>query len=353
MKQLNGLPVFQMTIDEFDTQTGVEFISLVDYPAIEVNWVAFSNKQPKKFAFNKDKQLVTGPAMIPDLPIYRSDDVNGDYYVTFTADEIEKIARKFSREQRTLGINYQHQDNSQVKDAVITEYWFIADKNNDKSNSFGFDLPVGTWMVTTYLADTKFWNDEVKSGNVKGYSIEGFLNMEMSKSINKNKIKNQMTKIKMKAEIKTVDGAVLSTPADSFIEGSEVYMIDGDGNEVPAADGDYVLENGSTITVLAGKITAVVTPEAESTDVALELTPEDTDAIVAALQPMFDAINARLDALEAANTAMATENLELRTAMSKLPGAPALTTKTDDNKTVSKTKMSLQDKLEKLRSLKK
>lgn len=351
MKQLNGLPVFRMTINEHDDVTGVDFISLVDEPAIETNFVAFSDKKKKQFFFDTDRQMLTGPAMIPDLPIYRYDEQMGEYYVTFTKEDIEIIARKFAKQQRTLGINYQHQENSQVDSAVIVEYWFISDKQNDKSNIFDFDLPIGTWMVTTYIADSKFWKDEVKSGNVRGYSIEGFLNLEM-RNIDKNKMKTQMSKVKMKAEIKTVDGVVLSTPADSFVEGSEVYMVDGDGNEVPATDGDYSIENGSTISIKDGKVTAVIEVQQSEEKPKFELTPDDVKILTDAIEPMIKELTDRIVALEEKIATLETSSTEMKTAMAKTAGAGAVTV-TEDKIITPKTKMSLQDKLEAIKGLKK
>ena len=37
---------------------------------------------------SEEKRIVTGPAMLADLPIYRYDDIRGEYYVTFDADTI-------------------------------------------------------------------------------------------------------------------------------------------------------------------------------------------------------------------------------------------------------------------------
>lgn len=398
----NDLPLWRMSIDESDdSETGVEFISLVDYPAIEVDWVAMSESK-KKYQFNKDKQTITGPVMIPNLPIYRADEIRGEYYVDFSIEDIEVIQRKFSKQQKTLAINYKHQDNSQVKDAIIIENWFITDKENDKSNSLGFDLPVGTWMSTTYIADKTFWEKEIKSGNVRGYSIEGFLNLEMSKMKNKmnmnknltevktsqgfslfidgdvllellkkestetvdNKIKEtEMEKIKMETEIKTVDGVVLYTPGDSFVEGVEVWTIDGDGNQVLATDGDYVLENGSTITIVEGKITTVATeqlqeetqPEAEQpqTEQKLALTPEDLQSIMDQIEPRFKEMADKIAELEGKIGMASQEVNEVKETMSKTPGAESLTIKSDRGMFTGKTKMSFEDKIERLKNLKK
>lgn len=364
MKTFNGLPIYKMTIDENDAISGVEFISLVDQPAIEVNWVAM-NDTKRKVKFNEDQQIITGPAMIPDLPIYRFDEQLGEYYVVFTVDACKQIMRKFLKEGRTLGFNYMHQDNSQVATAQLDELWYIKDKNNDFSKTLGFDLPVGTPMVTTYIADKEFWNKEVKSGNVRGFSIEGYLNLEMNK-INKNKTNTTMTKIKMEAEIKTVDGVILYTPGDSFIVDAEVYNVDENGNQTPVVDGDIVLENGSTITVKDGKITAVTEPVAqssESTETKLAITPEDMQSIMDAIQPLIAKLEERIVALETANTTMKAENEEivkantemakaneeLKTLMSKIPGATTTTTVTETK--LAQTKQSFANKVDAIEAI--
>lgn len=433
MNTLNGLPVYKMIMNEDDEKSGVEYISLVDFPAIEKNFVAMNAKPMKMYASSTDKQVMIGPAMIPDLPIYRVDKQMGEYYCTFDAVEIENIARRFNREQRTLGINYMHKENSQVSTAVIVEQWFITDKSNDKSNAFGFDLPVGTWMVSVHVADKEFWENEVKSGNVRGFSIEGYLDLEMAKikkdnTIDMNAIKfevvktadgreiyidgalavdsyvysarpdtilidgkvskmqypiwesvleldtNQiltlsngkileiknkntdtnMTKIKMNAEIKTANDATLFTPADGFTVDAEVYLVDADGNQTVPEDGDIVLENGTTLVVVAGKITEVKEVAAEMADAE----PETESRIIALETAVADLI-ARVIALETANTEMAkanevltVANTEMAAKFASIPGVA--TTATDKNDTeVSniKTKMSFEDKVNAVKAL--
>jgi len=79
---------------------GVDKISLVEEPAIEIDFMYF-NKQVEKYRFDNDLQIVIGPAMIPDFKIIRMDD-NGNYYdVIFSKETILKIAKKFMKEART------------------------------------------------------------------------------------------------------------------------------------------------------------------------------------------------------------------------------------------------------------
>lgn len=87
------LPIYNLEINEEDQETGVNFVALVDSPAIERNWVAFNKQQT--FIANQEKQIVSGPLMVADLPIYRQDAILGEYYAVFTKDTIEKIVNKF------------------------------------------------------------------------------------------------------------------------------------------------------------------------------------------------------------------------------------------------------------------
>jgi hypothetical protein len=69
---------------------------------------------------------------------------------------------------------------------TAVESWIVEDTEKDKSKLYGFDVPVGTWMLSMKVNNDKVW-DEVKKGNVKGFSIEGNfadkLQMSKEKSI--------------------------------------------------------------------------------------------------------------------------------------------------------------------------
>ena len=63
-------------------------------------------------------------------------------------------------------------------------------------------------------------------------------------------------------EVKT-DKAVLVFDGEELVEGMEVYVLDEEGNAVPAADGDYTVEDGKVIKVVEGRVADIVDPEAE------------------------------------------------------------------------------------------
>lgn len=281
MAEFNGLPIFNIKIDDsLESNQGIDFISLVDFPAIEQNWVAFSETE-KRIFLSKDKQLLAGPILIPDQPIYRYHPLYGEYYVKFPKEEIEKMVRKFQKTQKAVNLNYQHQEDSQIKDAVVQEIW-ITDKQ-DKSNRFGFNLPEGSAFVMAHISDSKFWENEVKSGNVRGFSIEGFLDMEL-KNIKK------MSKDKFVAAT-TTEGLTIQTDTEKFDVNSVVYSLSETGEQVPVPDGEYTFENGTKITVVGSVITAIEEGQPE-------MTQEEMAAIQKALKPILDAYDQKIAALE-------------------------------------------------------
>jgi len=274
---IDGIPVYRITIDQTD-KTGMDFVSLVDMPAIETNWVAMSSKKkPLKFTTDKEKQMLYGPIMIPDQPIYRYDGER-EYYVVFSREVIEGLVRKFQTQQKTVNLNYQHKDGSQIPDAVIQEIWLTG--KVDKSQELGFDLPVGTAFIGAHIGNTDFWNKEIKTGNVLGFSIEGYLNMELKK--------HKMEKtIKQKFVSAQTDKGELSTPDEQFQVGSEV-TISIDGAEPVPAEGEYTLENGTVINCEAGVITSITEPSEEPTEEEVE---QAMAAMIAPhLKPLLDKI---------------------------------------------------------------
>jgi hypothetical protein len=146
-----------------------------------------------KFEFKKtkDKQIVVGPAMIPDLPIYRFDKEMGEYNVVFDAETIDKLVEKFAKTNKEYKINVDH--DSIVPSAFIKSSWIIEDEDNDKSKVYGFSLPKGTWMVEIKVEDEEFWNKEVKNNEKFGMSVEGLFELEL---VNNNKL-NKKEKMKL------------------------------------------------------------------------------------------------------------------------------------------------------------
>lgn len=312
MKTINGIPVYNICLTE--ETDGIDLVSFVDTPAIETKGFAFEHlKDNFKFEVAKDKQMVAGPALIPDLPIIRRVEDGSFYYVIFTKEVIVELVSRFKKTEKRHRINVDHQDI--VESAYIFADWIIEDPEKDKSRMYGFDLPVGTWFIETKVDDTEFWNREIKEGQKYGYSIEGFFDVEMAfmtDIINKNKTKeNTMTKLKFVKET-LVDGTVIYVSAIEV--GGEVKVVDENGDSVPVFDGEHVLVDGKTLVTVDGKITEVKpaseteTEMAEEAVVVEEETPEEVietpateiteEAIMHMLQPKFDEIYAMIAKLQ-------------------------------------------------------
>ena len=161
------LPVYQIEIDENDETTGVDFISLVDEPAMELNWLKFNKEYRIEFKADSDKKLLYGVFIVPDKLIYRNDERMGEYYTYFSKDTIQKIVKKFNKNNYNKNINFQHGDNK-VNGFVVEN--FIT--SNLLKADFGFEVPEGSWVGSVYIEDENFWQDFIKTGDLKGFSVE-------------------------------------------------------------------------------------------------------------------------------------------------------------------------------------
>mgnify|MGYP003668543998 FL=1 len=127
-----------------------------------------------QFAALNEKMMLMGPLMVPNKLIIRVDDFGEEYYVYFTADTIKKISYKMMKDKMIDRVNIEHDNNDSVDDAYLVESWIIEDEMNDKSRKYGFDLPVGSWMGTYKIDNQRIWDEYIKTGKVKGFSVEGF-----------------------------------------------------------------------------------------------------------------------------------------------------------------------------------
>lgn len=172
------LPIFELTIDEND-DSGIRLISIVENPAIAVKGYAFSEQTYYEFEEIDDEQVIVGPALIPNQKIYQEDDKVGPHFVIFSAEGIRKMVEKFNKTGSNRRINVEH--TNQMVDAYIMEDWIVEDEVYDKSRKYGFEVPIGTYMISVKVDDTDFWNDKVKGESKFSFSIEGMLKQRLAK----------------------------------------------------------------------------------------------------------------------------------------------------------------------------
>jgi hypothetical protein len=252
------LPIFDIVLNDEDLKQGVGMISLVDDPAIGVNWIKLAKQNPLLFKADKEKQLLYGPFLIPNMLIYRSDEINGEYYVRFSKDEIEKIATKFNEDLNNRNINFMHTD--MKVDGFVAQNWVI-ENDQDKSRGLGFDLPEGTWFGAVKIKDSEFWMEKVKSDEVKGFSVEILADLKLALKNKKQKMKEMKFKRKFIAKQK-FDEAVetemdeLIVVAEEIAVGQECVVIMDDLSVVETFDGTVEVD-GMEVVIEGGQITEV------------------------------------------------------------------------------------------------
>jgi hypothetical protein len=123
----------------------------------------------------QDKQMLVGPLMTPGKLIARIDEETGEeYQVFFSKETIEKIAYKMMQDKLVDSVNIEHDGAHRVDDAYLVETWIVKDPEADKSVLYGF-LPVtGQWYGMYKIDNRRVWNEYVKTGKVKGFSVEGY-----------------------------------------------------------------------------------------------------------------------------------------------------------------------------------
>ena len=185
------LPLYMLEIsDDLNDDAEVQFVSLVDRPAIQKNWNAFKNEQ-KFQIISEDKHIISGCAMLADTPIFRSDATFGDYYVAFSKDTITKIVQKYFKKGYQNNVNLMH-DPNQIETGVTMFESFISDKSRGIEPMKGFeDAPDGSWFVSMLVENDAVWQ-KVKEGMVNGFSIEGIFNY--APKVSQEEIKMQKIK---------------------------------------------------------------------------------------------------------------------------------------------------------------
>lgn len=147
-------------------------VSLVEDPAIDVNFIALSKDQVE-IKLENEKRLLIGPALIPNKPIYRN--VGGrEFYISFDEETIEKLAQDFLVNDYQHNITVDHSND--IDDVVIVESW-IKTSESDKSNDLGFNEPIGTWFISMKVNNDEIWQ-KIKDGTYKGFSIEAIVGLD-------------------------------------------------------------------------------------------------------------------------------------------------------------------------------
>lgn len=285
---------------------GVYAISLVQDPAIEVQFVTLSKQKEIKLAtINEEQRILLGAVLIPNQPIYRNVDGH-EFNIVFPKETIKQVQHNFSQQGYQNNSTIEH-SGKQIENVTFVETWIKEDEVHDKSVHYGFNEPVGTWYAAMKVNNDEIWNDYVKTGKVKGFSIDGVFDMEkvnLKSEINMNletivnaikegfasvKLSNETEQVEVvetveveMAQMKLKDGVTI-LEAESFEAGQAVFIVAENGDKVPAPIGEHELEDGKILVITEEGIIAeikdamveeVETPEA-GVEVEVEMSTEE------------------------------------------------------------------------------
>ena len=321
---MEKIEVFELVIDT-DDESGVTAIALVDQPAIESNWMAFSQQTEHKFNVkDEEKRIIEGYFMVADLLIPRIGENGEKFFVKFSAKTIEQIREKQSRLGLNNNFNLMH-DPRQIAEGVYMLDNLIIDNERGKVAPKEFEkVPNGSLWGSAKVDNDEIW-EQVKNGEFTGFSVEGMFkqlepvtmdedlinkirqaiqafekSVQESVQVINNKTIDNMSKETLDKVKKLIFGedtkevAVEATPevtevklmsaelADGTVVNIEpalevgaVVTVEVEGEVAPMPNGEYPLADGTVLTVAEGAITDIKEVEAEEEEeLSTEATPE-------------------------------------------------------------------------------
>ena len=299
---MEKIEVFELVIDIND-ESGVTAIALVDQPAIESNWMAFSQQTEHKFAIkDEDKRIIEGYFMIADLLIPRIDSNGKKFFVKFSAKTIEAIREKQSRLGMTNNFNLMH-DPNKIANGVYMLDNIIIDNERGKIAPKEFEkVPNGSLWGSAKVDNDEIWQ-AIKEERFSGFSVEGMFNQlepvsmdedvinkiiktiqDFEKSVydnvqvtNKQTIDNMsketLDKVKklIFGESKTLnvrlmaaelaDGTMVNV--EPALELGATVTAEVEGVATPIPSGEYSLADGTVISVIDGVISDIKAVEVQ------------------------------------------------------------------------------------------
>jgi uncharacterized coiled-coil protein SlyX len=281
------LPLYRIVINDND-DTGCTTVSLVENPAVEIPFLCFEDEHKKElFHADEDKHIISGIAMLADTPIYRNSPSRGEYQIVFEKETIRKMVQKYAKNQLFNLVNLQHDSDTYVNSCYLIESLIIDKERGICPNEFQ-NVPDGSWYISYYVDDDALWN-EIKNGkHLNGFSIEILSEIELMES---NKQENTMNKFfklaKMILKLEEVKTDKETLIIEGGVEVGKPVFVETEEGPIPAADGDYTLEDGTVVVIVEGVITEIIpveTPEEKPEELEEENPLPEEDPKVAELE---------------------------------------------------------------------
>ena len=292
-------------------------ISMVEFPAIESDFVALEKDEEEKtqvFLESNERHMVYGAALIPDKDIYRN---NGEqeFYISFTKESIEKMSQDFMKNYRQNEVTLDHEE--MANDITITESWLVEDPYKDKANALGINVPQGTWMVGMKVNQIDVW-ERVKSGELKGFSVESIISLEDFSKQNDNNMDIKTDEMGFWNRMREILNEVFSNKKEDGVE--PVDMEDLEAQE-PQTE-PTVEPTEPTVVEEPTQEPLVEEPTQEPTVEEPQPTEEPKPQDNSHLEELINSLRSEIEALKESNTGLQDKLKE----MSKQPSAAPINT---------------------------
>ncbi len=193
MKTINNLPCYEARVD--DDNTGMLLVSLVEDPAVDVDFLAFEKQEPLCFRIeNEEEHKVLGVVMRPNYPMYRRNG-EAEYYIQYSPETIHQMAERFFKNMNVNNVDTDH--SFELVDGVVLSQAFFINRAKGIDPKGFEDLPDDTLMFEYHLTSDELWQG-VKDGTWKGFSLAGTFNIvpiEAKKENVLDSIEDLLTKI--------------------------------------------------------------------------------------------------------------------------------------------------------------
>ena len=356
------IPIYKAILNDDDE--GMDFNSWVDAPAHSKSFELFGRNEKKKHAFfDNERMIVSGVAIATDVPIYRNSPDMGEFYVYFDKEQTFRIAEKMMANGFLHNVNKMHDGGDVVdrsKVTLVESYFIDYDRGVTPPKAMANqNLKDGSWIISYKVNDKETW-EELKSGKFKGFSIEVWMSIQKTNFKKQTKKQNNMKENKVSflqhirnffneeevqtaeietklAEAVTTDGATIVWDGEMG-EGTEVRMIDGEGNEILAPEGvhSYTNESGREVVITIDANGIVTTYE------ELEVMEENADEVAEAIEELAKENAELTKQVEDFKAKFETAKAEIEALKNELDKAPA-----KPNPTKTKTEFNLTNFLKK------
>lgn len=177
--------LIELIINEFEDEGGIDAISIVRNPAIEENFVTLSKQARYELkTVDEEKRLLMGALLIPEKPIVRfNEETQEEYQIFFSKQTVRRASELFLKKSKQSRSTLEHA--IPLEGLYLAESWIVEDSAKDKSALYDMDMPVGTWMGSVKVENDEVWNNYIKTGEVLGFSIEGYFAEKVEMSANK------------------------------------------------------------------------------------------------------------------------------------------------------------------------